>query len=66
MVFASNKGMKQQSSIIWFKGFQAQLTNKTDMLYGGLFYEVIMLEGPNKGRVYHVVKPKIPVRSINP
>lgn len=32
------------------KGFLTQYTGKYEMIYGGLFFEVIFLEGPYKGK----------------
>ena len=41
----------------YFKGDKAEYTGKSETQHGGLFYEVIMLEGHLKGQSRWVVDP---------
>lgn len=35
---------------LYFRGYLVTLTGRTEILYGGLFYEGIYAAGPSKGR----------------
>lgn len=48
--------MSQQ---LYFKGDLAEYTGKSKTLYGGLFYEIKLLEGHLKGEIRHVSKPPL-------
>jgi hypothetical protein len=39
-----------QKAQVYFNGNGAVYTGKTQVLYGGLFYEAIMIEGHEKGK----------------
>ena len=43
---------------IYFKGDAAKYTGESEVIYGGLFYEVIMLEGADKGKTKMIVRPE--------
>jgi len=47
----------------YFKGDLAVYTGKSEIIYGGLFYEVLMCEGHLKGQIKHIkTPPQIRVR----
>jgi len=41
---------------VYFKGFAAKYTGVDEIVYGGHFYEIVLLEGPDKGKTRLVTK----------
>ena len=40
-----------QKQKTYFQGDRAEYTGRKEKLYGGLFSEIRLLEGPNKGKI---------------
>ena len=52
-----NADAKTTKTQAYFKGDLAYYTGKTEMIHGGLFYEVLMAEGYMKGQIKYIKTP---------
>jgi hypothetical protein len=39
------------AKISYWKGFKVRYTGISEIIHGGLFYQIILLEGPDKGKI---------------